>query len=245
MIHYHGSPLGGDSYEKSRFYKGRHAMVSFANPGDLPTVAECCQTFALDNGAFSLWRKGEMVDVEGYARWVNSWCRHPAFDWALIPDIIDGDELDNDRLIRDWGLPDYYSVPVWHLNESLDKLVKLALEFPRVAFGSSGEYKTPGTGPWHKRMDVAMSAVCERGVPRSRLHGLRMLNPMIFQRYPFSSADSTNAVRNATYDGQFGAYPHPKKWGRAVIIADRIESAQSPAVYDRDKQFELEFALNY
>ena len=246
MIHYHGSPLGGPASELSKFYSRRHGMVSFANPQDIAVVAECCQSFALDNGAYTAWKGGDRVDVDKYLEWVDIWDKHPAFDWALIPDVIDGDESENDQMIRMCRDSKDTMVPIWHLNESLNKLGKLTREWPIVAFGSSGEYGNPGSEVWHKRMDVAMVIACDsKQRPVTKFHGLRMLDPMIVQRYPLSSADSTTAVRNSAYEVKFGAYPHPNRWGRASVVADIIESVQSPPTYDKDHQFELKFALNY
>ena len=246
MIHYHGSPLGGPVSELSKFYSRRHAMVSFANPQDIAVVADCCQSFALDNGAYTAWKGGEKLDVDKYLEWVDIWDKHPAFDWALIPDIIDGSEDENNALIKSLSSDKTTMVPIWHLNESLDKLGRLVRDWPRVAFGSSGEYGTPGSETWDKRMDVAMVVSCDNKFrPIAKFHGLRMLGSSIVQRFPFSSADSTTAVRYSAYDKRFGVYPHPNKWGRASVVADRIETVQSPPVYDKDHQFELKFALNY
>lgn len=70
-------------------------MISFANPQTLEMAAEICQSFALDNGAFSLWSSGGEVDVPEYLEWLSRWSTHPGFDWCLIPDKIDGNEPGN------------------------------------------------------------------------------------------------------------------------------------------------------
>ncbi|HGK5894867.1 TPA: hypothetical protein ACJ3DT_005987, partial [Pseudomonas aeruginosa] len=125
MIHYHGTPIGGTRQDAARFLAGRHALVPFPRQDDVAIVAEVCQSFCFDNGAFSVWKKGGTLDVESYLRWVDDWRRHPGFDWALIPDVIDGDEADNDRLLEQW--PEHLpGVPVWHLHESIERLVRLA-----------------------------------------------------------------------------------------------------------------------
>lgn len=61
-----------------------------------------CASRLFDNGAFTAWKEGGQVDVDGYTRWVEDWHRHPGFTWALIPDVIDGDEDANDGLVRQW-----------------------------------------------------------------------------------------------------------------------------------------------
>jgi hypothetical protein len=50
-------------------------------------------------------------------------------------------------------------------------------------------------------MKSAMRVCCDAsGMPRTRLHGLRMLNPELFSQLPLSSADSTNVARNVQLD---------------------------------------------
>jgi len=231
MIHYHGTPISGSDPEK--FLMGRHALVPFMYPLHLEAVMECCQSFVLDNSAFSYWRKGGALDVDAYYRWVKSLEGHPGLDWCLIPDKIDGDEKDNMRMIQDWRNKrlKVKSVPVWHLHESLEYLDWLIVTFDTVAFGSSGEWSHPGSKAWWLRMEEAMNVACnEEGKPRARFHGLRMLDPRIFTKLPFSSADSTNAGVNAGSTSRFGIYIPSTAGRRATVIADRIEmhnSAQS------------------
>ncbi len=169
--------------------------------------------------------------MDGYHDWVASVMHHPAFDWALIHDVIDGTEADNDALLARWPFGDA-GVPVYHLHESLERLKRLASTWPRVALGSSGEWPTPGTASWWRRMGEVMGALdIGDGRPRCKLHGLRMLNPDIFTRLPLASADSTNAVRNANLIGRFGSYAPPTLGQRMNVIADRIEAFQSAACW--------------
>lgn len=238
MIHYHGSPLSGPRDQAARFYLGRHAMVSFANPEQLPIIAEVAQSFALDNGAFTTWTKGLQFDFDGYCRWVDTWIRHPGFDWCLVPDVIDGDEEANERLLMRfvgrYGLSSPI-VPVWHFHESLGRLRQMCAAYPRVALGSSGQWPTPGTDSWWDRVSEIMAAITPGGVPTCKLHGLRMLSVEIFPRMPLASADSTNAVVNAGATGRFGMYPAATSAERASAIASRIESFNSAAVWVREE----------
>ena len=230
MIHYHGTPIGGKRQDVARFLMGRHALVPFPRQDDVGIVADVCQSFVFDNGAFSAWKRGEELDVNGYTAWVREWCRHPGFQWALIPDVIDGDEADNDAHVEDWrqaGLA-LYGVPVWHLHESLDRLIRLATEWPTVALGSSGQWPTPGAGCWWIRMAEVMTAICDdQGRPMCRLHGLRMLNPKVFTHLPLASADSTNAAVNCGSLSRYGSYVPPTAAQRAAVIAERIEAHNS------------------
>ncbi len=206
--------------------------MSFAHPGQIELVAEVCHSFVLDNGAFSLWKTGTTVDFAGYANFVRAWSTHPGFDWALIPDVIDGTEEANDLLLAEWPLG-ALGVPVWHLHESLERLVRLAQQWPRIAFGSSGQFATPNTKVWWGRMAEAMAVVCVDGRPITRLHGLRMLNPAVFGKLPLASADSTNVARNIGIDKNWAnsVYPPPTKAARGVLLATRIEAHQSAALW--------------
>ena len=231
MIHYHGTPCGGKREEVARFLAGRHALISFYRPEDIGTAAEVCQSFCVDNGAFSAWKSGNPIeDWRPYYEFCELWHRHPSFDWALIPDVIDGTEEQNDELLDDW--PGYIEgVPVWHLHESLERLNQLC-SWPRLALGSSGEWPNPGEGRWWERMAEAMEVICdESGRPRTKLHGLRMLDPAIFHRLPLASADSTNAVRNSSSYSRFGIYVPPSSSTRMTIIAERIEAHNSAAIW--------------
>ena len=231
MIHYHGTPVGGSRSDVVRFLSGRHALIPFARPDDLGAALEVCQSIVLDNSAFSLWRAGGGdVDVAAYHAWVHELAGHPALDWCLIPDKIDGTEQDNAELVHLWLRMGsrVKSVPVWHMHESLDWLDWLVCNFQTVALGSSGEWSQPGSRAWWQRMGEAMTVACdEHGRPRARLHGLRMLDPEIFTRLPLASADSTNASVNSGSVNRFGMYVPPTASQRAEIIASRIEANQS------------------
>lgn len=233
MKKYHGTPVGGPRQDVARFLMGRDALVPFPRQDDMGVVGEACRSFVFDNGAFSVWKRGEKLDVPGYLQWCQEWHRHPGFDWALIPDVIDGDEAQNDALLADW--PRHIEgVPVWHLHESLSRLDRLVGEWRTVAFGSSGQWATPGTREWWARMSMAMDVACDdEGRPRAKLHGLRMLDPRIFTQLPFSSADSTNAAVNCGSKERFGMYLPPTAAQRAAVIADRIESNNSTPIWLR------------
>ena len=236
MIHYHGTPVGGKTEDVVRFLTGRHALVSYIRQDDLGAVAEVTQSFVLDNGAFSVWKRGHELDYDGYVEWVTNWYRHPGFDWALIPDVIDGDEHENDEFLHRWADTSVadHGVPVWHLHESLDRLARLCHGYHTVALGSSGDYKSPGSVLWWGRMRQAMDAICdEHGRPPCKLHGLRMLNPNVFTKLPLASADSTNAAANSGNTERFGLYKPPTTGQRAAVIAARIEQHNSAPVWRR------------
>ena len=235
MIHYQGLPITPETAAVEAIKAG-HAFVSFRHADQLRIAIEVCQSFAIDNGAFSAWRSGSPVtDWSPFYAWAADCKRVPSCDFAVIPDVIDGDEAANDALLAEWPLPKWFGAPVWHMHESLVRLERLAAEWPRVCIGSSGEYVQIGTAAWWTRMGHAMRVVCDdMGRPTCKLHGLRMLDPAVFTRLPFASADSTNIGRNVGIDQAWksGAYLPAGKPARAAVMRGRIEAHNSPAVYD-------------
>ncbi len=243
MIPYHGLPITPGTAALAAV-GGGHAFISIRYPDQLTIALDAAQSFAVDNGAFSAWRAGEPVtDWRDYYEWVGALHRLPSFDFAVIPDVIDGDEADNDALLAEWpwranprtlGV----GVPVWHMHESLCRLERLANEWPRVAIGSSGEWAYVGDDRWWQRMGAAMNVVCDReGRPITKLHGLRMLNPDVFTRLPLASADSTNIGQNIGIDSAWrGTYTPPSKEIRATVMRARIESQQSLCYWQRSME---------
>ena len=233
MIHYHGLPITPNSAAIAAV-NGGHAFVSFARPDQLGIVLDVCQSFAIDNGAFSAWKSGKPVTDWGrYYEWVAELHRYPSFDFAVIPDVIDGDEDQNDALVEEWpwrGKSIAVGAPVWHMHESIDRLQRIANDWPRVCLGSSGEYSRVGDSKWWRRMNEAMRAICDRnGNPVCKLHGLRMLSQDVFTQLPLASADSTNIARNVGIDSRWtGTYTPASKDSRAAVMRSRIEAHQSP-----------------
>ena len=224
MIRYHGTPLTPISAMLEAF-KGRHAMVSFGRPDQIAEACETCQSVVVDNGIFSKWKKGERHDFEGYVAFVDHWMKHPAVEWCVIPDVIDGSQRENDELLAAWPLRREWSVPVYHFHESLDRLTCLVSSYARVALGSSGEYAEIGTPRWWTRMAEIMEVCCDDdGQPLVKLHGLRMLDTGIFSRVPLASADSTNVARNIGIDSRWkGTYLPRSKLSKALILMNNIE----------------------
>jgi hypothetical protein len=232
MIHYHGLPITPATVANYAVQAG-HAFVSYAHPDQVGTAIEVCQSFALDNGAFSAWKSGKPInDWTKFYDWALELKKVPSCDFAIIPDVIDGTEADNEALLRDCPLPLWFGVPVWHMHESLDRLEDLANNYHRICIGSSGEYATVGSKSWWLRMSQAMRIVCDdMGRPICKLHGLRMLNPAIFTKLPFASVDSTNIARNVGIDKNWknGNYLPPTKEARAQVMRARIEAHNAPA----------------
>ena len=191
MLHYHGTPITPRSALATM--AGRHFCVSFMASNDLNWCLQYGASVMLDNGAFSAWTRGITIDWNSFYDWCEPHLRHP--HWAVLPDVIDGDEQANDNLLATNRLPKELVAPVWHLHERLDRLLKLADEWPRLCFGSSGEFAMPGNSSWVKRIDEAWDILAKSN-RKPWVHMLRAMREASQGGWPFASADSTNIARN-------------------------------------------------
>ena len=211
MIHYHGINCSKDVLWT---LAGKHFQVSFAQPDSIIEKVKIGQSVMFDNGAFSLFTQNKGVDWNKYYRWVEGYIGHP--HWAVVPDVIDGEEEDNLALIKEWPHREDCAAVVWHLSESIDHLLKLSdLGFGKLAFGSSGEYWQIGSDRWERRIDMAFNALAKNG-PLPWVHMMRGLS-VGGKRWPFASADSTNVSLN-----------YAQRNVTAEYMARQIDSSQCP-----------------
>lgn len=175
----------------------------------------------LDNGAFSFWRGARVPDWPSFYDWAEPWLDCPT-TWAVIPDVIDGSEEENDALIVSWWqrrLPK--GAPVWHLHESFDRLRRLAHGYERVCFGSSGAYREVGTDAWHRRVTEAFDVVADEDGRVGWFHMLRGMS-LSGRHYPFASVDSSDVAQN-----------HNRPQNTALTMAARWDSLQTPSRWHR------------
>jgi hypothetical protein len=234
ILHYHGTPLTPRS--KLLELAGRCFCVRYGEHRDIEPCHEIGQSVMLDNGAYPAFTKGTPTDWPGYYRWCEQRLEHWT-TWAVIPDVIDGDEDANDALVAEWPFGTR-GAPVFHLHEPLDRLRRLCDEWPLVCLGSSGAFWKIGSRPWVGRMVEVMDAVTDRdGVPVTRLHLLRGLD-FAGGPYPLFSADSTNVARNHAGNVTRGrAARSPRR------MADEIDARQCPARWQRTSTTQLGLAV--
>lgn len=200
---YHGGPITPETCA-AKVWRARCAFVSFAHPSQISVAAALCSSFALDNGAFSLWRAGKPTDWPAYYDWCEQWLAHPSCDWAVIPDVIDGDEQANDDLLADWPFRDR-GVPVWHMHESIGRLERLCASYERVAIGSSGQYATVGDARWWHRMAEALDATDGVGTQEANEARARVLALL---RQPEAAPEGWQPIDQCKVGGTylFGGY---------------------------------------
>ena len=190
-IHYHGTPITPNSVLLS--LAGKHFCVSHANPQQVETCHKIGQSVMLDNGAFTAWTQGRATNWPAYYDWCDKWLDNPA-TWAVIPDAIDAGAEFQDVLIEQWPHGDR-GVPVWHMDEPIERLLRLLDAWPMVCMGSAGEFAKLLTAKWEARMDDAWEAISLRHKRTPKVHMLRGMQ-MSRLRWPFYSVDSTDIARN-------------------------------------------------
>lgn len=226
-IHYHGTPITPASLLHT--LAGRNFCVSHAAPIQVETIHRIAQSVMLDNGAFSAWKRGYVPDWSGYYAWCDEWLDYPT-TWAVIPDVIEGDEGEQDALIAQWphGLR---GSPVWHMHESIERLLRLLDECPRVCIGSSAQYANILDDSWSRRMDAVWREIGRRHSRAPNAHMLRGMQ-LVGHRWPFASVDSTDVARN-----------HNRPQNTPAEMAARWDASQCPPRFVcRGEQLGLEIA---
>jgi hypothetical protein len=191
MIHYHGTPITPVAalYEIA----GRHFCVSHIRPDDVRRCHDVGQSVMLDNGAFSKWRRGAETNWPAYYEWCDIWLDYPT-TWAVIPDVIDAGTQEQDSLLREWPHGDR-GAPVWHMDEPINRLLRLIDDWPRVCVGSTAEYRSVLSPTWTRRMDETWNAVARHTARTPWLHMLRGMQ-LSGMQWPFASVDSTDIAQN-------------------------------------------------
>lgn len=231
-VHYHGTPIT----PRSVLYalSGRHFCVSFAKPQDVAVCHQIGQSVLHDNGAFSVWKqtRAPVADWTPFYRWVEPWIAN-AVHWAVIPDEIDSGSQAQDYLVSQWPFG-HRGAPVWHMDEPINRLLKLADEWPRICIGSTAEYRVVGSVSWFRRIDEAFEELTQRHRFLPWLHMLRGMQ-CVEWGYPFASVDSTDVAQNHNrrkprIGGLIEAEPHDPGEG-AVRMASRWDAQQCPDVF--------------
>jgi hypothetical protein len=178
----------------------------------------------VDNGAYSLHRRGVATRdesyLDGFEAWANNILRLCPQAVAVIPDVIDGTEAENAELVRTTLLDRDRAMGVWHLDESLEYLIWLCESLNFVAFGSAGRYSNYNSPAWHARVAEAFAAIDkweaegEGANLRPRLHMFKVQSKA--HLFPFDSSDSCNVARN---HGRYRGTP-----GRVGKFAARIDA---------------------
>jgi hypothetical protein len=188
-VHYHGTPITPNRVLIEEM-AGANFFVSYAAAAQLRLCHEIGQLVHIDWPAYSIWKQGITPDLEAYYAFIEPWLEYITTT-ATIPDFIEADEAENSRLVRAWPFRKEKGLPVYHMHESIDRLIALIDVFPWVAIGSSGQYAEVLSPQWERRMDEIFRHILRVFGRIPRLHmmrGMQLLNSK--KRWPFFSGDS-------------------------------------------------------
>lgn len=189
----------------------------------------------VDNGAFSLHRRGtstrDAAYLDAFEAWAQSILDRCPQAVAVIPDVIGGTVEDNAELLDVWQLDPLRSMAIWHMHEPIAHLTYLCESYGHVGIGSSGEYWKPGTPAWHARMREAFMAIeqwqamSDGAYVRPRIHLMRAQS--LAHLYPVDSSDSTNvAVNHNRFARLYGNDNHVARF--AARAAAKITASAGP-----------------
>ena len=238
-IHYHGSPMWGnvDIGEGKKIwcgdvlYRDSCALISFAHwrYRQDRKILPIAKSVIFDCGAFTFYMAGIETDDAFWAEYYACVLAYLSrIDWFIIPDVIGGSESENDRLIN--HLPTsikHKGVPVWHSNESIDRLIRLCTNFDRVCIGLIKEHKPATSKKAKKILDEVFTVLYFLNGVSTKIHGLAMLDGRVLGKYPFASADSsfvaTNVPKTKTQITEVQC-----KLARTAIYKNKIECVIPP-----------------
>lgn len=226
MIHYHGTPITPQEVLFTLF--GKSFCVSHARPDNVEICHRIGQSVMLDNGAFSAWKRGHEPNWRSYYEWCDKWLDYPT-TWAVIPDVIDAGSQHQDALLREWP-HGHRGAPVWHMDEPLERLLRLTNEWPRICVGSTAEYAVVMSETWIARMSDAWNLIAKHHTRTPAIHMLRGMQ-CSGGIFPFASVDSTDVAQN-----------HNRPANNAREMADRWDAQQCPGRWKKRRvttQFDL------
>lgn len=201
----HGTPITPKRHLAQ--LNGESFCVSYAYPEQLHDVGPLVPgdgILLLDNGAFTTWKQGREFDEQGFWDWANQAQDLYPNAVAVIPDKIGGTEAENlqlaARAVRG-GLAKHTEriMFVWHTNDSLEQLKKMAMVFNFLAIGSCAEHDIQKHwSQFRARAQLASDTIEAVEITTGRrpwIHVMRGLGKM-HKMLRFDSADSTNIARN-------------------------------------------------
>lgn len=204
---FHGCPITPRSVLEA--IGERDYCVSHFRDDDLDWIEAHSRSYIYDNGVYSFWiaalkSGGEVVMTREYLDGYYDRCRQICLEgsgrckWVVIPDPIGTGTQELDALLREWPseLADY-GVPVWHMDEPVERAIMLLDRYGRICIGAAGEYRIILSDAFRARMDELFNAMVGffgQVQPTHMFRGLQLLKPEC--DWPIFSADSTDRARN-------------------------------------------------
>lgn len=170
-------------------------LISFAYAKEWAKVrdSDIWREVVLDSGAFTVHKTGATIDLVEFGEWALEQQAHDKRVTEVFTlDVIGGSWRESLKNTEDLWKMGVQAIPVFHVGEPTDVLVKLARDYPKVALGGAVGYR--------KRMEWA--ALCFKHVWPKKLHGLGFGETSL-TKLPFHTID------NSSWDfapRQFGNY---------------------------------------
>ncbi len=242
-VHYHGSPMWGnvDIGEGKKIwcgevlYKNSCALISFAHwrYRQDKKIIPLARSLIFDCGAFTFYMAGIKTDDVFWAKYYACVLAYLSrIDWFIIPDVIGGSEQENDRLIDNVPVSiKHKGVPVWHSDESLERLGRLCKQFDRVCIGLIKPHKPATSKIATQILKNVFTYLYIENDYKTKIHGLAMLDGRVLGSFPFDSADSSFVATNVPKTDM--QIPEIKcKLARTAILKNKIEVVTPPSIED-------------
>lgn len=223
----HGTPITPERLLDE--LRGSSFCVSFQAPKQLERCISLLSPesiLLLDNGAFSHWKRGcGAIDRRLFWPWANAIQARCPLAVAIIPDVIGDSEEANWReasyaIRHELAAYPERAMFVWHMNESIEGLLRAARLFNFIGIGSCDEYDVQRFRRRYLERLRHVSAVLDYV---ERCHGRRPFAHLLrglgilHQATRFDSADSANIARN-----------HHRTRGQPRHVADFAQRIETP-----------------
>ena len=204
--------------------------------------------FLLDSGAFSVWNRGETIDLDAYIQFCVD---HPACSYFVNLDIIPGKPNDVRSKTVDliekacqggWDnyqkmlsrLPFEKVVPVFHQGDPFNWLEKyLKFGTPYIGISPANDRTTEQKLVWLQ--DVKKYIFDSSGKPIIKTHGFAVTSFRLMKAMQWHSVDSASWVRAAAYGRVWVPLERRGEWRYDLTPFCLVFSPKSPA---RDKRQE-------
>lgn len=172
------------------------------------------RSWIMDSGAFSVWNKGETIDLEAYTRLCKQlWDEDPLLTEIIALDVIDAtgnswrQTLKNTEYMWKKGVP---AIPTFHYGESEDVLKGYAKDYPKVGVGGISRFRGKKKHEW-------ADAVFSRVWP-AKIHGFGLAERALLTNYPWHTVDASTWQYQPT---KFGMYPINRLGVRTIPLGIR------------------------
>lgn len=168
---------------------GHHVLVSYAEARQLGVIDGPWEPagILLDSGAFTVWKKGAVVDLDAYCEYIHK--RSFALDGYFALDVIQGTAEENlanlDAMeaagCAKWGK----LIPVFHEGDDPELLNEyIRRGYNLIGLGGTVSRGKPELADW-------LLPIFEKH-PGQKFHGLAMTQRRLIKHFPFYSVDSSS-----------------------------------------------------